>query len=104
MENHNYHQHFFRFNKVTNSIVPDIIASLKTSKSGFDNINAYTLKLTSKAVTSPLAELINFCIRTGDIPLTWKSAQVTPVFKSEDLQDKRNYRTISVLSVFDTVF
>ena len=64
------------------SMVSVIIESFKTSKSpGFDNINALAVKLTSKAIVAPLTELIHECIRKGAVPMAWKSAQVTTVFR-----------------------
>ena len=66
------------------SMVSVIIESFKTSKSpGFDNINALAVKLTSKAIVAPLTELIHAFIRKGAVPMAWKSAQVTPVFRCD---------------------
>ena len=82
-----------------------IFKTLKTSKSpGFDNINSLVVKLSSKAIIEPLTQLINLCIRKGVVPLAWKFAQVTPIFKSDEPLDKRNYRPISVVPIFDSVF
>ena len=98
-------QEKFSFDEVPVSVVADIVKSLKTSKSpGFDKINSLFVKLLSKAIIEPLTELINLCIRKGVVPLAWKSAQVTPIFKSDEPLDKRNYRPISAVPVFDSVF
>lgn len=77
----------------------------KTSKSpGFDNINAPVVKLSSKAIVAPLTQLINACIRKGIVPMAWKFAQVTPVFKGDEPMGKRNYGPIAVVPIFDAIF
>lgn len=43
--------------------------------------------------------LINLVINTGSIPLAWKRAIVTPVFKSGDPRTPGHYRPISTLSL-----
>ena len=40
---------------------------------------------------------MNCSLKTGKMPTLWKNANVSPIFKSGNLQDKCNYRPISVL-------
>ena len=42
---------------------------------------------------------MNLSISTGCFPSTWKTAQVTPLFKSGSCEDTSNYQPISVLPV-----
>ncbi|CAB4013475.1 Hypothetical predicted protein, partial [Paramuricea clavata] len=88
--------------------VLDIIAACKTSKApGFDNISASLIKLTSEVIIHPLTHLINTCIRLGNIPIDWKSGQLTPIFKKGQEQnnmEKSCYRPVTVLVIFDTIF
>ena len=37
-------------------------------------------------------------LQSSSVPLKWKEAHVTPIFKCGDRQDKANYRLISLLS------
>ena len=95
----------FEFERVSRLVVSDIIKSFKTSKSpGFDNINAMVVKLSSEAIVDPLTDLINMCIDKGAVPIAWKSGQITPVFKGEEPCNKKYYRPISIVPIFDTVF
>ena len=36
--------------------------------------------------------------------MAWRSAHVTPVFKCDEPTDKRKYRPVSVLPIFDVIF
>ena len=46
----------------------------------------------------------NRSIESGIYPSKLKLAKVVPVFKSEDELDPNNYRSISLLSIFKSVF
>ena len=80
----------------------DILDSLKTMKTasanGPDNISNRLLKETITSILSPLKTLFNLSLRTQVFPAKWKEANVTPVFKGGERQDKQNYRPISLLS------
>ena len=62
------------------------------------------VKLSSEAIVDPLTDLINMCIDKGAVPIAWKSGQITPVFKGEEPCNKKYYRPISIVPIFDTVF
>ena len=55
-------------------------------------------------ISKPLADIINISIIMGKYPSKLKQAKAIPVFKSEDPTDPRNYRPISLLSVFNRIF
>lgn len=44
--------------------------------------------------------LVNLCIRLHKFPDTWKTAQIIPIFKSEDHTSVSNYRPILILPTF----
>ena len=48
--------------------------------------------------------MLNTSIRLGTYPSKLKIAEITPVFKSDDNTDAKNYITISLLSNFNRVF
>ena len=47
---------------------------------------------------------MNSSISTGTFPDELKIADIVPVFKKEDPNDKSNYRTISFLSLISKIF
>ena len=62
------------------------------------------LKCASNILSVPLCKLINMSIINGVYPSKLKHAKVIPIFKSEDKIDPSNYRPISLLSIFNTIF
>ena len=45
-----------------------------------------------------LTKIFNHCIEIGKIPIEWKSAMVTPLYKGKGVEsDLNSYRGISVL-------
>lgn len=89
----------------THNEVGNIIMSLKNKNSfGFDGITAKILKKVCDEVKEPLTTLINTSISTGTFPSLLKLATVIPIYKNGDPQDIKNYRPISLLSIFSKVF
>ena len=81
------------------------LSSLNVSKAnGCDNISNKLLKNTASSISKPLAKLFNYSLASGKFPSVWKYANVTPVFKKNDKQNKSNYRPISLLSNIGKVF
>ena len=66
---------------------------------GLDGLNARILKLAATSISNPISYIINNSIKTGIFPQVWKNAKVAPIFKGGDMQNKTNYRPISVLPV-----
>ena len=59
------------------------LRSLKRHKAtGIDNLPPNMLKDCAKHIATPLCYIINLSITTSTVPMIWKSAKVTPVFKS----------------------
>ena len=80
-----------------------LIKGIDTRKAGGpDDISAMTLKMFVSNVPSFLDSivlLINKSIELGKVPLIWKQAVVSPVFKNGDRKDVNNYRAISLTCI-----
>ena len=70
---------------------------------GSDVINNSVLKELVQSPFFPLSDLFNFSQTSGKVPLIWKEANVTPIFKKDDPLVVSNYRPISLLSTVGKV-
>lgn len=94
----------FSLNEISNANVNKLISTLKNSKSkdvyGLDTI---LLKTHKETLTDPITKIVNASFRQAVYPRAWKSAIVTPIFKSGNVNDVTNYRPISILPVVSKV-
>lgn len=75
----------------------------KHKAAGVDKISARLLKIAAPAIAPSISRLINYSISTGVFPQRWKTAEVTPLFKSGDSSDASNYRPISILPALSKI-
>ena len=68
------------------------------------NIPTKTLKTIAQDLCVPLTDCINSAILNGVFPDELKLADVTPLYKKSDPEDKTNYRPISVLPSLSKVY
>ena len=61
------------------------------------NIPTKILKQSSKSCSDTLQKLVNDVLRDGYFPDKLKCADVTPVFKKDDLAKAKNYRPVNAL-------
>ena len=61
------------------------------------------LKLAAPFIAPSIAKLINLSFFLKVFPTRWKTAKVTPIFKSGDPADVTNYRPISVLPILSKI-
>ena len=90
----------FTFENISVVDVEKLLSNISVSKAtGLDGINARFIKMAAKQIAEPIAYIINLSMKKSVIPLDWKVARVTPLFKAGDRTDMGNYRPISVLPI-----
>ena len=90
----------FIFCDITEQEVYQLLSSLSPNKaSGLDGLPAKLIKLASPYITKSLTTIFNKSISTGMFPCEWKTAKVTPIYKSGPKSNLDNYRPISIISV-----
>ena len=66
---------------------------------GPDGIPPFILKELATELSPVFSILFQACIDQGKIPLDWKMAHITPIFKKGDPSKASNYRPVSLTSV-----
>jgi len=51
-------------------------------------------------IKRPLSHIYNLSLNSGVFPDTWKTAKVKPLHKKGDKYDMKNYRPLSIITVF----
>ncbi|KAI8480722.1 hypothetical protein Bbelb_415600 [Branchiostoma belcheri] len=92
------------FEAVDESTVLSELLRLKAKKAtGLDKIPSKLLKDSAPVIVKPLTHIFNLSLATGEVPSDWKTAQITPIYKSGNRTNVANYRPVSVLSVTSKV-
>ena len=88
--------------------IPEIRLLLSTLDSGKaigpDSLSGHILKECAAELAPSLTKLFNLSLSLGTVPLLWKTANVTPVFKKGDPSLCSNYRPISLLCITSKIF
>jgi hypothetical protein len=71
---------------------------------GPDQLPNRFLKSLATGLAHPLCHLFNASLESGEFPAIWKSAFLTPIFKSGMRSDVTNYRGVVVLSAVPKLF
>ena len=88
---------------VSPSIVGELLAKCKETRST-DNIPAFIYK-SCHSILSPLVSFLFLSIIQSCVwPDSWKTALITPVFKSGSPYDITNYRPVSILPPLSLIF
>ena len=88
----------FSFSSVSTADIESIIKDLNPRKAtGYDKIPPKFVKAALPAISGPLTAMANTCISSSTFPQAAKYADVTPIYKKEDLMNRKNYRPVSVL-------
>ena len=92
-------------NKIRETEKLEIIKSLPKNKATvFKDIPMRIIKNAAHVYSHRLKIIFNNCIRNRKFPDILKYADMTPVFKKGETNDKSNYRRISTLSNFSEIF
>ena len=94
----------FDFSQVEQSDVLKAILSLNKSKSVSGTIPTRILKIAANICAPFLTSCFNKCIESGTFPDRLKLADIVPCYKKGSLNDKVNYRPISLLPVVSKIF
>lgn len=78
-----------------------IIQKLDKGKAiGTDGVSPYVLRECVKSLSFPLSLIFKISFECGKLPIKWKEANVTPIFKNKGKRSEPiNYRPISLTSV-----
>ena len=71
---------------------------------GHDMLPPRLIKESARAISGPVAKILNTSIAHSRYPSRWKMGQVTPLFKRDEETDKRNYRPVTVLPCLNNIF
>lgn len=81
------------------------VKKLKSSRtSGPDGIPQYIYKACSDLFRFPLCYIYNRILSTSIFPELWKCSKVTPILKTGDSSNIKNYRPISIISTPAKIF
>ena len=84
---------------ITDSQVEDLLKKIDPNKSGGDDkIHPMILKECAEQLGKPLQKIFQCSVNSGIFPDSWKTATITPLYKSEERDLPGNYRPISITS------
>ncbi|KFQ86188.1 hypothetical protein N337_01360, partial [Phoenicopterus ruber ruber] len=81
-------------------MVSDLLHHLDTPKSmGLGGIHPRVLRELAAVLTKPLSVIYQQSWLTREVPVDWRLANVTPIYKKGHKEDPGNYRPVSLTSV-----
>jgi len=87
--------------QITPNQVISTFKELKEKKScDYMDLSSHFMKNIIELISSPLSHIFNRSIETGVVPKKLKISKVHYVFQSGSIDEKNNYRLISLISLF----
>ncbi|KFQ33488.1 hypothetical protein N332_09301, partial [Mesitornis unicolor] len=81
-------------------VVSNLLHHLDIHKSmGPDGIHPRVLRELAEVLAKPRSIIYQQCWLTGKVPVNWRLANVTPIYKKGWKEDPGNYRPVSLTSV-----
>ena len=94
----------FSIPPIAEADVVGYLLKIDSNKStGVDGISSRMLKLAASIIAPSITKLIKLSFSLNVFPSRWKTAKVTPIFKSGVPTDVTNYRPISVLPILSKI-
>ncbi|KFQ97683.1 hypothetical protein Y956_12749, partial [Nipponia nippon] len=85
---------------IQGEMVSDLLHHLDTQKSmGLDGIHPGVLRELAEVLTKPLSIICQQSWLTREVPVDWRLANVTPIYKKGRKEDLGSYRPVSLTSV-----
>ena len=95
----------FEFRMISPDDLVNVMAKFKKSNGfGVDGISSFFLKIGMPVLAPVLCDIFNWSLASGTFPHNWKIARVSPIYKDGNIEDRSNYRPISVLPVISRLF
>ena len=83
----------------------DALENLSTRKAtGYDGMQPRILKLIAEELAPSLTRIFNTSIEQGTWLSDWKRGEWVPVYKSNNREEVKNYRPITILPTLDKLF
>ncbi|PKU41211.1 rna-directed dna polymerase from mobile element jockey- hypothetical protein [Limosa lapponica baueri] len=80
--------------------ISDLLRHLEAHKSmGLDGLHPRVLKELADVLAKPLSIIYRKSWLTGEVPMDWRVANVTPIYKKGKKEDPGNYRPVSLTSI-----
>ena len=97
-------QNSFFYTPTDTTEITKVITDLKSNGKGIFKISTKVLEFSKATIAPYLAHTFNACVRQGYFPHELKAGCITPIFKSGDRDDIKNYRPVCSLSPFSKIF
>ena len=98
-------KNYFDFKHIDDKKMAEVLKDLNAKKAKQENdIPIKLIKENIELFSSVLSRVFNFCIDKASFPNSLKQADITPVHKRDDANDKNNDRPVSILPFLSKAF
>lgn len=94
----------FYFKYVQPDDIISAVVSISSKATGVDEISIAMINLSLPFIIPILCHIFDFSLQVGVFPSLWKCAQVTPVPKTSNPVEFKDFRPVSIICVFAKVF